>query len=45
MLLSTGLINTTNNFDFRLNKIKPERGLKLMVIYGYNISEKGGEVI
>jgi hypothetical protein len=40
MLLFTGFINTTNNFDFKLHTIKPENSLKLMAIDGYNLSQK-----
>ena len=45
MLLFTGFINTTNNFDFKLHTIKPENSLKLMAIDGYNLSQKGRQVI
>ena len=41
MLLFTGFINTTNNFDFELHTIKPEHSHKLMAIDGYNLSQKG----
>ena len=41
MLPFTGFINTTNNFDFELHTIKQEHDLKLMVINGYNESQKG----
>jgi hypothetical protein len=37
----TGLINTTNNFDFELHRIQPEHGFKLMAIGGYNLSQNG----
>ena len=36
----TGLINTTNNFDFELHTIQPEHGFKLMAIYGYNFAKR-----
>jgi hypothetical protein len=36
-----GFINATNNFDFELHTIKPEQCLKLMAIYGYNLSQEG----
>ena len=45
MLLFTGFINTTKNFDFELHTIKPEHNLKLVPIYGYDLSQKGREVI
>ena len=35
----TGLINTTNNFDFELHTIQPEHGFKLIAIGGYNLSQ------
>jgi hypothetical protein len=41
MLILTGFINTTNNFDFELHTIKPEQCLKLMAINGYNLSQEG----
>jgi len=37
----TGLINTTNNFDFELHTIHPEDGFKLMAIGGYHLSQNG----
>ena len=45
MLLFTGFINTTIHFDFELHTIKPEHNLKLVPIYGYDLSQKGREVI
>jgi hypothetical protein len=41
MLILTGFINATNNFDFELHTIKQEQCLKLMAIYGYNLSQEG----
>ena len=45
MLLFTGFINTTINFDFELHTNKPEHNLKLVPINGYDLSQKGREVI
>ena len=45
MLFFTGFINTTINFDFEWHTIKPEHNLKLVPIYGYDLSQKGREVI
>jgi hypothetical protein len=33
-------LDATNNFDFELHTIKPEQCLKLMTMYGYNLSQE-----